>query len=542
MFGYTNEENPFGDANLTEQFVWEKKEKRDKQKKRSWVASEVVQQASRLEEIQKARERRAEREEERMVREQQKEDEARMREAQTFEDWEEKEEEFHLKQQRERSKIRIKEGREKAIDAIAKNLLLYEEYMAVKRNEKLQKVGDDSVVLGLDIPVEVDEAYKIFDSMNVAQLEEVRKDIEEYRQSELSNPNCTSHQAFWDALLLILGDSLQRRKVAEGRARVYASSGVHEKVDKDLQTMLLGKNTEQLDALKAKVQNTIGSKDPDVDVEYWEAVLKGVDVAICKKLIDAQHSKILNVRLELLRSRQSSKDMRRKERDVQKPKFDFNQRLQALKAALKKNVVVMTESEDEEQRRVFNEAVLRKTAVRLADEVEKQAALSKAPSLHDAEIDRMIEEQEAKPSAGEEVMPNRDVVKLAPKTYSWQGKYKPRKPRFYNRVKTGYEWNKYNQSHYDEDNPPPKTVQGYKFNIFYPDLIDKQRAPTFRIEKADSPEFCILRFQAGPPYEDIAFKILNKEWSKQSFHGFKCVFERGILKLYFQFKRLYYRR
>ena len=23
---------------------------------------------------------------------------------------------------------------------------------------------------------------------------------------------------------------------------------------------------------------------------------------------------------------------------------------------------------------------------------------------------------------------------------------------------------------------------------------------------------CILRFSAGPPYEDIAFRILNKEW------------------------------
>mgnify|MGYP001057617689 CR=1 FL=1 len=46
------------------------------------------------------------------------------------------------------------------------------------------------------------------------------------------------------------------------------------------------------------------------------------------------------------------------------------------------------------------------------------------------------------------------------------------KPRYFNRVKTGFEWNKYNQTHYDKENPPPKTVQGYKFNIFYPDLID----------------------------------------------------------------------
>lgn len=192
-----------------------------------------------------------------------------------------------------------------------------------------------------------------------------------------------------------------------------------------------------------------------------------------------------------------------------------------------------------------------------------------------------------------------------------------------------YEWNKYNQTHYDGDNPPPKTVQvgadsgtcgctvgraaggflqaaarsrlqtehctssflvfrqGYKFNIFYPELIDKTVAPTYKVDKdptSDDGEFprrashldsgfgcgaqqgtrtiggtgtghtatalalntsscshaacrwpqpaewvacstplvsrpsppagstCILRFSAGPPYEDIAFRILNKEW------------------------------
>ena len=31
----------------------------------------------------------------------------------------------------------------------------------------------------------------------------------------------------------------------------------------------------------------------------------------------------------------------------------------------------------------------------------------------------------------------------------------------------GFEWNKYNQTHYDIDNPPPKVVQGYKFNVSF---------------------------------------------------------------------------
>ena len=76
---------------------------------------------------------------------------------------------------------------------------------------------------------------------------------------------------------------------------------------------------------------------------------------------------------------------------------------------------------------------------------------------------------------------------LAPaaSNYDWSDRYRPRKPRFFNRVQTGFEWNQYNQTHYElvlptmtqfiaddsSENPPPKVVQGYKFNIFYPDLM-----------------------------------------------------------------------
>jgi len=68
---------------------------------------------------------------------------------------------------------------------------------------------------------------------------------------------------------------------------------------------------------------------------------------------------------------------------------------------------------------------------------------------------------------------------LEAQIYLWSDKYRPRKPRYFNRVHTGFEWNKYNQTHYDMDNPPPKIVQGYKFNIFYPDLIDKNTTPEY---------------------------------------------------------------
>lgn len=77
-------------------------------------------------------------------------------------------------------------------------------------------------------------------------------------------------------------------------------------------------------------------------------------------------------------------------------------------------------------------------------------------------------------------------------------------------MRVSCEWNKYNQTHYDNDNPPPKTVQGYKFNIFYPDLLDKSKTPQYFLEPAEDQDFCIIKFKAGPPYLDIAFKIHRK--------------------------------
>jgi len=104
-----------------------------------------------------------------------------------------------------------------------------------------------------------------------------------------------------------------------------------------------------------------------------------------------------------------------------------------------------------------------------------------------------------------------------------------RKPRFFNSVKQGYEWNKYNQTHFDSENPPPKVVQGYKFNIFFPELADKTKTPQFYLEPNGTNDTLTIRFGAGVPYEDIAFTIVSKEWEMSERHGFKRGFDRGIL-------------
>jgi len=125
----------------------------------------------------------------------------------------------------------------------------------------------------------------------------------------------------------------------------------------------------------------------------------------------------------------------------------------------------------------------------------------------------------------------------------WREKHKPRKPRYFNRVHTGFEWNRYNQTHYDGDNPPPKIVQGYKFNLFYPDLIHPDETPSFTVTPVPGEEgFAILKFSAGPPYEDIAFKIVDRKWEYGHRGGFRSEFRNNVLQVWFHFQRERYRR
>lgn len=179
----------------------------------------------------------------------------------------------------------------------------------------------------------------------------------------------------------------------------------------------------------------------------------------------------------------------------------------------------------------------KKTKVVAVQREEVAVDAQREDALYEREAKRAMEDGEHCYNKSEESIP----LELRTTPW-WHEKYRPRKPRYFNRVKTGYSWNKYNQTHYDPDNPPPKIVQGYKFNIFYPDLIDPLTPPSHRLFQVKDSEYAILIFHSGPPYQDVAFKIVNNEWEPSHRRGFRCRFEKGIFSLYFNFMRYRYRR
>eukprot|EP00038_Savillea_parva_P030538 m.78403 g.78403 ORF g.78403 m.78403 type:complete len:718 (-) comp9217_c0_seq3:91-2244(-) len=545
--GYTNNDNPFGDNNLDDKFVWVKK--REKGIKEGVSIAEQERRAKELArenrlELEKVKKRREEKERELEEMEEEKERIQREKEDELFKAWMEKEEEFHLEQARMRSKIRLQDGRAKPIDILA---------------NYLSKAEDDA-----NLDTDVQEPYTILRGLDLEDLEDLHADIKVYEEIDES-----LDRNFWDDMLIIceheLGvkrrEAVLRSSTATAAERRAVETGVNPRVQLEIAKVFKGKTRAQLIELRDSVRDKLASGNPG-DVTYWEFMLKELRAEIARAGLRDKHQAILEHKLTLLRQRTGAGASVAEGDAAEGDDIVFDEA--DLEALGEETEVAVTEvwapepdlipdgADDDEavkDEKVYTaeEAAARLLAKRqfvlYGAKPASAAGAAAGTSEGSGAESAFLASQKAKGlEKDEEVMAATDEVSVGkPVDYVWREKYRPRKPRYFNRVHTGFEWNKYNQTHYDSDNPPPKIVQGYKFNIFYPDLIDKSKPPTYTITPTE-PGFAILRFTAGAPYEDIAFKIVDKPWEMGHRRGFRSQFSHDILQLWFHFRRERYRR
>lgn len=427
----------------------------------------------------------------------------------------------------------------------------------------------------------------------MADTDELHKDIQMHLALE-KNPKTLE---FWRAMIVVAEDCLSKMRENEERIQ---SGGVALTVNQDIHRVLSGKTISQLSVLQNQIQKKLASNEP-IDVEYWENLLKELVIYKAKARLNGMHQEILAARLEQLRNKQREEALKVQE-ELERVLSMQEREVHGQGVAAGEGIASepvdesLTEAQDqtfiksdtthnrpgtnslllEEYNRAMSpepkislnredrELEIVDPTQDLAELMEKRRVvlssiiIPKQPKQDQDQDSQVVEqvrnkdesiastvlfEQEAAKGVDEDEDLFNIEAELGQQTYNWQDKYRPRKPRYFNRVHTGYEWNKYNQTHYDLDNPPPKVVQGYKFNIFYPDLIDPSKAPTYFIDKdPESPDTVLIRFHAGPPYEDIAFRIVNREWEYSHKKGFRCSFDRGVLSLWFHFKRQFYRK
>ncbi|KAK9691118.1 hypothetical protein RND81_09G176900 [Saponaria officinalis] len=287
--GYSNESNPFGDANLNEKFVWRKKIEEAVSTgvtlDEFTVKAEKRRQRERMAEIEKVKKRREERALEKAQREEEMMLLHRERGRAEADDFEKKEEEFHFDQSKVRSKIRFCEGRMKPIDVLTTYL-------------------DESD----EFDVELDEPYMVFKGLTVKEMEELHDDIKLHISLDRQTP---THIAYWKALMVVceweLGEA--RRKDAIDRARVRGEQplaellaeerGLHSSIETDVRNFLEDKSHKDLVELQEKIESDMRSGKAKV-VEYWEAVLKRLHIYKAKACLKEIHTKTLRRHLNRL--------------------------------------------------------------------------------------------------------------------------------------------------------------------------------------------------------------------------------------------------
>ncbi|KAJ8378569.1 hypothetical protein AAFF_G00238740 [Aldrovandia affinis] len=573
--GYTNADNPFGDNNLLGTFKWQKalekkgighlgeKDLKERNKR--------IQEENRRE-LQKVKQLRLEREREKAMREQELEMLQREKEAEHFKTWAEQEDNFHLHQAKLRSKIRIRDGRAKPIDLLAK-------YISAE---------DD------DLAVEMHEPYTFLNGLTVTDMDDLLEDI--WRDSVYMELEQGKNVDFWRDMTTITEDEISKLRKLEASGKGPGAGdrreGINTSVSTDVQTVFKGKTYSQLQALHLNIESKIRAGGSNLDIGYWESLLQQVRVYMGRARLRERHQDVLRQKLYKLKQEQGVeseplfpiiKEEPANEEPVsaveggdaekagpssssppgaaqgkegegegkEKEKEKGGAEEEGVEAVLTEEDLIQQSQAEYDSGRYSPRLLLTSdlpldTHTTEPDEDlhrlhlarrQMQATGDASESAEDAFVRRAREGM-----GGDEAQFSVELP-LTGKMYLWADKYRPRKPRFFNRVHTGFEWNKYNQTHYDFDNPPPKIVQGYKFNIFYPDLIDKRSTPQYFLEpSSDNKDFGVLRFHAGPPYEDIAFKIVNREWEYSHRHGFRCQFANGIFQLWFHFKRYRYRR
>ncbi|PVU94920.1 hypothetical protein BB561_002182 [Smittium simulii] len=545
--------NPYGEETLKKKFVWKKKEKEEKDKgyNKKYIEQRKLELRKESEiELQKLQERRKQREYEQLLKEKEMARLQQEAENEQLGDWQERENIFHLEQAKKRAEIRIKQDRAKPIDIFAINL---------KVATSPESDQDD---LDCSYSLQFYEPWKIVDNLDLDDINELYSDIQMYLALEKQQDNLK----FWESMIIVCDARKQRLQHA------LNSTGVSKDVEDEIINMLDNKTIPELIDLQNQIRKKVNSNEP-VDMDYWEEVLKQIIVEQAKLKINEYHKKVMSALIKKTRQSQQIEAKRNQQElaailskyKTPSSSLDNTQASHPQSKILNYSSDLATPDFNSAQNNtnieVFNQSMEPVLSEKILYEDRKLPLLTEEEDRENLVSKQILALEKSEEQNDEEQAFSTEAL-LESQTYSWEDKYKPRKPKYFNKVHTGYEWNKYNQTHYDFDNPPPRVVQGYKFNIFYPDLIDKSQTPTYKIEpdmefldpndpekkifafgkKTFKGETVIIRFIAGPPYEDLAFRIVNREWEYSRKYGFRNSFNGSVLQLHFRFRRQFYKR
>lgn len=368
-------------------------------------------------------------------------------------------------------------------------------------------------------------AKDILQAMTNEELKEFTVELNEFKNGNTLNMNSAeahsrkrSHSAvYWKLLQQAYHRELEQRASTSESFLPTRDERAVEAVASDIEEILRGKSGSELLNLEAKVESMLDSNDK-VDTTFWERVLAEIKVLTTdSKLVDVVD------KLNRERAKRCSPRVSLPIRPV---------------GGIKRRLHTDRDPGDKRCR------TSRKNSEKIAHE-----ATSNAESEFDTESESDIEVTPTENLRLQEL--NLDELRK----FNLKLDRTRIKPQYTVKVVTSYHWNKRSRALYTKENLPPKTVKGYHFNIHYPDLPKSSPTPSYTVlQERDGGKsringlansMCILLFESPPPYQYLAFRIVNSPWDRgvnQRSSGYVSQFENGVLRLNFKFKKLIYQR
>lgn len=533
--GYNNEVNPFNDDQLTEKFVW-KKNKRRKAHHNDEDGQLAQQRAQ--EEIKRLKEKRLRREiEQRAIEEQRLERERQIE----LQNRKESDEEFILKQLQLKSEIRLKEGKATSIDLIVcglKTIVMLKAYQEQESSEIKKEnltdtiaiVKDDDQIMDINrielsaIPVPLTKVIppnEFLPKLKADRLKEIIDEIDAHVQLDYHFGN-----SYWKAFKQLAHNELAKRELT----MEMRSLNMHEEVEEELETLFEGKTLQELETMEEEMNQEMRD-DPDADIDFFESTLKKLASEKDKLFILSVHSKMDEAIQWIIQER--GEQIEQVKEDAPLDLKQKSQKSSDIPYTTDRRYYINNYAAEDPKHQLHHYHQRRRV---------QQLAIAPYRELFDNQRmkDLMLEETMVKiaKKSMKHIEPMNDDFEIESRHLNVTN-YEPIKPNYICGAIVGVEWTTYTRTHYDnESNPPPKTIQGYRFNIFYPDLFDTSVIPKYKVLKGKTRDEQTIVFTAGAPYKDIAFTIQDRgQWGKSPKFGFVYSINKGLLQLYFRFKR-----
>ncbi|CAF3340899.1 unnamed protein product, partial [Rotaria sp. Silwood2] len=457
---YRDTNNLYDDRESMDKFIWKKKLEKNSSFNISpehleTIMAQCIKQ-NKIE-IEKIKKQRLEREMQKKIREKEKEFLQRLKDAEYFRKWKEQEELFLFNQIHLRSKLRIANGQAKPIDLF------------------IHYITND------DLSVGICEPSTYLNGLTIHDLEDLLADIRVYTEKEQQQEvRIKLHKydvEYWQDITTITSDELSKlRKLSvelNNDQNIHIrQENINSVIFQDATEIFKNKTIQQLEqfgqCIRLKIEN-----EKEIDIDYWESVLSQLEVHMARTRLHDRHQIKLARKFQKIKEEQSiSITSKMNDNDFQFNEDLENKCLNEYEQGYFSPKLVNIHDFDND---------ISKYCILEVDNLKKlkeqHQSIIKSDSIKSNDYDVFDELIRKIGSLTDDDLIINEVVSTDIQPL-WSNKYKPCKPRFFNKVLTGYVWNSYNRKHYDKDNPPPNIIQGYKFNIFYPDLIDKNQLPS----------------------------------------------------------------